>query len=149
MGKRAAPKSEPKAKAKAKTAPRASSSKAQSMTEDELGEYRQLHSKLTYRSKVGVAGADEALQQLKSNRQLVMDKFRGDKSMSWVPSSLTVYILRCTFVECFWKRTNVIVIVYFNNFNIFASSEAWFIRWTIPLSMLWPRSLSGSIPFRS
>lgn len=90
MGKRGAPKSEPKAKAKAKSAPRASSSssKAQCMTEDELGEYRLLHSKLTYRSKSGVAGADEALQQLKLNRQMVLDKFRGDKSMSWVPSFL-------------------------------------------------------------
>ena len=92
MGKRgaAAPKSE--AKAKAKTAPRApsSSSKQQSMTEDELTEYRLLHSKLTYRSKCGIAGADEALQQLKSNRQSVIDKFRGDKSMSWVPSILSV-----------------------------------------------------------
>ena len=86
MGRRGAPKSEPKAK----SAPRASSSssKAQCMTEDELGEYRLLHSKLTYRSKSGVAGADEALQQLKLNRQMVLDKFRGDKSMSWVPSFL-------------------------------------------------------------
>eukprot|EP00435_Cladocopium_sp_Y103_P075872 s7_g67.t1 len=67
----AAPKADAKPKAKAKTAPRSGSSlKAQSMSEDELGEYRLLHSKLTYRSKCGVAGADEALQQFKSNRMV-------------------------------------------------------------------------------
>ena len=92
MGKRAAPKGEAaqaaKAKAKAKSSStRSTSAKAQSMTEAELTEYRNLHSKLTYRSKVGMAGADEALHQVKCNRELVLEKFRGDKTMAWVPSS--------------------------------------------------------------
>ena len=63
--------------------------------EDELSEYRLLHSKLTYRVKTGVAGADEALQQLKSNRQMVLDKFRGDKTMAWVPSTWTGFTFVC------------------------------------------------------
>ena len=93
MGKRAAAKeAAAKPKAKAKSSAPARSSKSQSMSEDELGEYRLLHSKLTYRSKCGMTGADEALKQLKSNRQLVLDKFRGDRTMSWVPSSLSCFI---------------------------------------------------------
>lgn len=74
-----------KAKAKAKTLPRGSSS-SKAMSEEELKEYGLIHSKLTYRSKNGVPGAAEALETLKSNRELVIEKFRGDKSLSWVGS---------------------------------------------------------------
>ena len=78
----------PKAKAKTSSSGRSTSAKAQSMSEEELLEYRNLHSKLTYRSKCGMDGAEQALQQLKTNRQMVLEKFRGDRTMSWVPSSL-------------------------------------------------------------
>lgn len=78
----------PKAKAKSSSSGRTTSTKAQSMSEEELLEYRNLHSKLTYRSKSGMEGAQQALQQLKTNRQMVLEKFRGDRTMSWVPSSL-------------------------------------------------------------
>lgn len=86
MGKRAADaKGAAKAKAKAKSNARAP--KPSAMSEEELAEYRIIHSKLTYRSKNGMEGANEALEALKTNRNSIIEKFRGDKSLSWVPSN--------------------------------------------------------------
>lgn len=81
----APPKGAAKAKSKAKGTPKVTASKG--MTEEELKEYGQIHSKLTYRVKSGIPGASEALDMLKQNRQVILDKFRGDKSMAWIGSN--------------------------------------------------------------